>query len=78
MAGVYSSGNTTSYGTTNITTFGNTDYATTNVMANGSSFSTPIYKPTSSVGVTVIMFHADEPGAQGAFDAAQVLRQMNG
>jgi len=28
--------------------------------------------------VTVIMFHADEPGAQGAFDAAEVLKQMNG
>jgi hypothetical protein len=69
MAGVYSSGSATAYGTTNGTT--------TNVTVNGSSFSTPIYRPTSSVGVTVIMFHAEEPGAQGAFDAAQVLQQMN-
>jgi hypothetical protein len=41
MAGVYSSGSATAHGTTNMTTLGNTGYATTNVMA------TPIYKPTS-------------------------------
>jgi hypothetical protein len=73
-----SSGSATAYATTSATTFGNTGYAATNVIVNGSSFSTPIYRPTSSVGVTVIMFHAEEPGAQGAFDAAQVLKQMNG
>jgi hypothetical protein len=72
MAGVYSSGSSTSYGTTNAMTFGNTGYAT-----HSSSFSTAIYKPTSSVGVTVIMFHGDEAGGARAFEAAQVLRQMN-
>jgi hypothetical protein len=30
------------------------------------------------VGVTVIMFHADEPGAKGAFDAAEVLKKYGG
>lgn len=44
--------------------------------ATGSSFSTPIYRPTSDIGVTVVMFHANEAGAQGAFDAAAVLKKM--
>jgi hypothetical protein len=28
--------------------------------------------------VTVVMFHADEPGAKGAFDAAAVLKRYGG
>ena len=31
--------------------------------------------PTSNAGATVIMFHAHEPGAKGAFLAAQVFAQ---
>jgi hypothetical protein len=42
---------------------------------SGTSISTPIYKPTANVGVTVVMFRANEPGAQGAFDATEVLKQ---
>jgi hypothetical protein len=34
--------------------------------AVGTGFSTPIYARTSHVGVTVVMFHASEPGAKGA------------
>jgi hypothetical protein len=30
----------------------------------GSGFSTPIYASTAEVGVTVIMFHAKDPGAK--------------
>jgi hypothetical protein len=37
-------------------------------------FSTPVYRRTEGVGVTVFMFHANEPGAKGALDAAEVLR----
>lgn len=33
--------------------------------------------PTARAGVTVIMFRATEAGAQGAFDARQVLRQYS-
>jgi hypothetical protein len=32
----------------------------------------------SQVGLTVTMFHANEPGAAGAFDAKQVLDQYKG
>ena len=38
---------------------------------------TPIYLQTSNqIGVTVIMYRRDEPGAQGAFDAAAILGQF--
>jgi hypothetical protein len=37
------------------------------------AISTPVNVPTSEVGVTVTMFHADEPGAKGAFDAQYVF-----
>jgi hypothetical protein len=36
---------------------------------------TPTYAPIEGVGVTVTMYHANEPGAQGAFDAEAVLKQ---
>lgn len=49
--------------------YGNTAYGS----YSGSSFSTPTYAPTAQVGVTVIMFRANEAGAKGAFDAADVL-----
>lgn len=68
LVGVQSSGN--AYGTA--TTYGNTTYG----RVNGSSFSTPVYAPTSSVGITVVMFRADEPGAVGAWDAADVLKKQ--
>jgi hypothetical protein len=61
--------NASGYGT--ITAFGNTAHGT----YRGSSFSTPMYAPTASIGVTVVMFHADEPGASGAFDAQEVLKK---
>jgi hypothetical protein len=64
LAGVYSSGSGNAYGTA----IGNT----ASVNANATGFSTPIYRHTADVGVTVVMFHADEPGAKGAFDAAEV------
>ena len=44
--------------------------------AYGSGFSTPIYAPTSEIGVTVIMFHPNEPGAKGAFNSAEVLKRL--
>jgi hypothetical protein len=33
--------------------------------------------PTAGAAATVIMFHANEAGAQGAFDAEQVLKQYS-
>ncbi|HZS71058.1 MAG TPA: hypothetical protein VFA13_04425 [Candidatus Acidoferrum sp.] len=69
LSGVYSSAAGSASGTAN----GNSAY----VNANVSGFSTPIYRPTSDIGVTVVMFHAGEPGAKDAFDAAEVLRRAN-
>jgi hypothetical protein len=38
----------------------------------------PIYvEAFDHFGVTVVMFHAYDPGAAGAFDAAEVLRQRS-
>jgi hypothetical protein len=47
--------------------------------ANATTFgsSTVMRAPTAGAAATVIMFHANEPGAQGAFDAEQVLAQYS-
>jgi hypothetical protein len=42
---------------------------------NGSATCVGLSAPTAGNGATVTMFHADEPGARGAFDARQVLVQ---
>lgn len=65
LVGMQTSGN--AYG--NATIYGNRAYGN----VSGTSYSTPVYAPTSNVGVTVIMFHANEAGASGAWDAADVL-----
>jgi hypothetical protein len=69
LAGVSSFGSATVQGAS----YGNGFSAT----GFGSNSVTPIYRPTSNVGVTVIMFHSDEAGAKGAFDAAEVLKRAN-
>ncbi|WP_246763305.1 hypothetical protein [Rhizobium sp. 007] len=58
--------NTNTSGFGQATVYGNTAYGS----YSGSSFSTPMYAPTAQIGVTVVMFHANEAGAKGAFDAA--------
>ena len=35
-------------------------------------------RPTEAAAVTVVMFHDNEPGAIGAFDAGQILAQYQG
>jgi hypothetical protein len=57
----------------------NANYGGGNINGNSTSFSTAsvVRAPTAGVGVTVIMFHANEQGAQGAFEAAQVLQQYS-
>jgi len=59
--GGFMSANAATAGTANATTFGSTSV---------------IRAPTAGAAATVIMFHANEPGAQGAFDAEQVLKQF--
>ncbi|MDX0462687.1 hypothetical protein GOC73_23650 [Sinorhizobium medicae] len=61
--------NTYGSGTAQASVYGNTAYGS----YSGSSFSTPMYAPTAQIGVTVVMFHANEAGARGAFDATDVL-----
>lgn len=46
---------------------------TTQVDFLGNLATSPDYAKTSNIGVTVIMFKADEPGAAGAWDAAEVI-----
>ena len=62
------------YGTGTYTpgAFGRTGYGS----YSGFSTATPVMAPTSHVGVTVFMLHAGEPGAEGAFDAAAVLKEL--
>ena len=68
LAGVQSWGS----GNASVTAFGNSAYGNW----NSNSFSTPVYAPTAQVGVTVVMFRANEPGARGAFNAADVLKKQ--
>lgn len=63
--------NTYGSGSANASVYGNTAYGT----YNSSSYSTPMYAPTAQIGVTVVMFHANEAGAKGGFDAAEVLKK---
>jgi hypothetical protein len=65
LAGIYSAGSASVYGNAS------------GANAYDTGFSTPIMKPTASVGVTVVMFHADEAGAEGAFDAKAVLAKYS-
>ncbi len=63
--------NTNTYGNASANVYGNTAYGT----YSANSFSTPMYAPTAQIGVTVIMFHANEAGAKGAFNAAEVIKK---
>jgi hypothetical protein len=63
LAGIYSSGNATAFATG----YGATGFS--------SGFSTPLYARTADVAVTVVMFHANDPQAKNAFDAAAILKK---
>ena len=56
-------------------TFSNANVSYGNGYANGFGSTSVIHAPTANAAATVIMFHANEPGAHGAFDATQVLKQ---
>ncbi|HFF3720366.1 TPA: hypothetical protein ACGCM7_005451 [Klebsiella pneumoniae] len=62
--------NTNSWGSANATVYGNSAYGN----YSGSSYSSPVYTPTTQIGVTVVMFNANEQGAVGAFNAAQIIK----
>jgi hypothetical protein len=48
-----------------------------NANANSFGSTTVTRAPTAGAAVTVVMFHANEPGAQGAFEAEQILKQYS-
>jgi len=56
---------------------GNYGYGSMNGYSSSFGSASVVRAPTASAAATVIMFHANEPGAQGAFDAAQVLTQYS-
>jgi hypothetical protein len=64
LVGASTFGNASIYGNA----YGSTAY--------GSGFTTPMYAPTSEIGVTVVMFYPNEAGAKGAFSAAEVLKKL--
>ncbi|MBO0754332.1 MAG: hypothetical protein J2P54_00600 [Bradyrhizobiaceae bacterium] len=49
-----------------------------NAAGSGEGGCVPVFRLTSKAGVTVTMFRSGDPGAAGAFDAQQVLRQYGG
>ena len=57
----------------------NTNYSGGYRYGNVNSFGSAsvVRAPTAAAAATVIMFHASQPEAQGAFDAAQVLQQYS-
>ena len=57
---------------TNVNMVGNTAYGTTTYTGGGA-----IMAPQKNVSVTVVMFHANEPQAAQAVDAAAYLKQLN-
>ncbi|KIZ34837.1 MULTISPECIES: hypothetical protein [Rhodopseudomonas] len=67
VAGAVASSNTNYNGT-----YGRGSFSGT---SNSLGTASVIHAPTSGAAATVIMFHANEPGAQNAFEAQQVLKQ---
>ena len=67
VAGVVGSSNTSFNG----------NYGYGSMSGNSNTFGTAslVRAPTANAAATIVMFHANEPGAQGAFEAAQVLQQ---
>lgn len=66
VSGTYGRGymnrNASTFGNANATTFGSTGV---------------VRAPTAAAAATVVMFHANQPEAQGAFNATQVLAQYS-
>jgi hypothetical protein len=77
LAGVYGQSQGVVSGQANGTATGSLYTGSASASYSESGFATPIYRRTTGVGVTVIMFHENEPGAKGAFDAAEVLKHNN-
>lgn len=59
------------FGTVSAQSYGNSTYGN----YSGTTYTSPNFAPTANIGVTVVMFHANEAGARGAFNAADVLKK---
>ena len=85
VAGTIGSSSTNVVGNSTTTVNGNYGggFMNANAATAGSATATTfgsssvIHAPTAGAAATVVMFHANEPGAQGAFDAEQVLKQYS-
>ena len=64
-------GSTAGFSQTNVNVIGNTAYGSTTYTPG-----VPIFRPQKNVTVTVTMFHAGEPGAANALDAAATLARL--
>jgi hypothetical protein len=60
-------------GSSNTNVTGGNGYANANTFGSASV----VHAPTAGAAVTVIMFHANEPDAKGAFEAEQILKQYS-
>ena len=61
--------------TSNATYSGSYGHGFYNEQGAGAGSTTVMRAPRAAAAATVIMYHANEPAAQGAFDAEQVLAQ---
>ena len=55
--------------------FGSYGQGSFSASSSGFGSTTLVRAPTASASATVLMFHANEPGARNAFDATAVLKQ---
>lgn len=71
-AGSITSGQATTQGTATRNSPTSAIYSGNTTMTTAS---TSVYRPTANVAVTVVMFKATDPEADGAFDAREVLKK---
>jgi hypothetical protein len=64
-------------GTDNTNVSGTYGHGFMNANANSFGTTSVVRAPTAGAAVTVVMFHANEPGAKEAFDAEQILKQYS-
>ena len=72
QTGAVQVGNMPVIANTHVNVFGNTAYGTTTYTGGDA-----VMAPQKNVSVTVVMFHANEPQAAQAVDAAAYLKQLN-
>lgn len=64
-------------GSNNTNFSGNYGYGSMSGTSNSFGTASVVRAPTANAAATIIMFRANEPGAQGAFEAEEVLKQYS-